>query len=202
MLYGELFLRTSSGLNDEFQCSVPALAGQVGSAIASYGKNHGVPTGSTGITFATPPQAGRLVGLFLWVAVFLLFICLVVAINRPSRRSVDEETQENQIKAREAREKEARQQFAQSLATRLENKHKNLTVDVVDEELDFRFVNEGPNSARYDGLAPFAKQPFFKRFVEPNTESELCNLGFRALSATRNGKPAFRYPLVCPSAVN
>lgn len=201
MLYGELFLRTSSGLNDEFQCSVPAVAAQVGSAMASYAKNYGVPTGSTGITFATAPRGGRLVGLFLWAAVVLLVVCLAVSIVRLSRISMDDETRELQIQAQEVREKEARREFALSLQARLDSKHKNLTIDAADKELDFRFVKEGPNAARYDGLAPFAKQLFLGRFVAPNTQDELCDLGFRALSATKNGQPAFRYPLECATPV-
>jgi hypothetical protein len=199
MLYGELFLRSSSGLNDEFQCSMPAVAGQFGSAIASYGKNHCTPTASTGITFATPPRDGRLAGFSLWAAVVLLLICLVVSTNRQSLSSVDDETQESQIKVQEARNREARQEFARGLEARLELKHKNLTIDVVDDELGFRLVNEGPNAARFEGLTPFAKQAFFKRFIGPTTESELCDLGFRVLSGTKNHKPAFRYPLACPT---
>lgn len=194
MLYGELHIHSPSGLNELFECSVPALGNQAASAINSYGKDPVLPSPSTGITFATPPQESQLVGFVLWAVVVLMAIYLLFPATNssPSR-----EIEEDQAKSRQIRENQARQAFAQTLAQRLESQHKNLTIDTVNNELCFHLLNEGANSAHRDGLEPFAKRVFFKRFVEPSTESELCSLGFTAVSATRNSKPAFRYPLNC-----
>jgi len=194
MLYGELSFRSPAGLNELFQCSVPALGVQAASAVTSFGNDHGISTTSSGITFATPPRDSRLIGFFIWVAVIFMVIALCFPVKGSWPTAVDQEAQAN---LQRVRENQARQQFAQTLAQRIKTKFPNLTIDALSDELDFRFSNKGATSARRDGLEPFVKQQFFKKFVEPNTENELCGLGFRGLTATRNNKLAFRYLLIC-----
>jgi hypothetical protein len=199
MLYGRLSFRTPSGLNELLQCSVPTAGDRVAQALSSYGESH-ANINSTGVTFATPPTGSRFAGLVLWSAVSLVIILLFLsAAYRISTASMDERTQAD---LRHVRENQARQEFAQSLAQRLAGKHKNLTVEVVNDELDFQFLNESQSSARREGVEPFVEQQFFKRFITPDTESDLCNLGFRALSGGRNHAPAFRYELECHNFQN
>jgi hypothetical protein len=107
-------------------------------------------------------------------------------------------TEETPAMKQQIRENQARQGFAQSLTQRLQIKHPTLKVDAVNDELYFRFANEGPNSARHEGLEPFVKPTFFKRFIDPSSESELCGLGFRVISSTRDGRLTFRHVLNCP----
>jgi hypothetical protein len=194
MQYGELSLRSSSGLNELFQCSVPAVGDQVASAMTLYGKKSASDAVSTGITFATPPRDSRLIGAFLWVAVVFMALVMFIPVTGTSSAPTTEETL---AMKQQIRENQARQGFAQSLTQRLQIKHPTLKVDAVNDELYFRFVNEGPNSARHEGLEPFVKPTFFKRFIDPSSESELCGLGFRVVSGTRDGRLAFRYTLNC-----
>lgn len=196
MLYGELSLRSPSGLNELFQCSVPAVGDQVASAIMLYGKNAASDEVSTGITFATPPRDSRVIGVFLWIAVVFMALVMFIPVTGTSSAPTTEEM--TPAMKQQIRENQARQGFAQSLTQRLEIKHPTLKVDAVNDELYFRFVNEGANAARHEGLEPFVKPMFFKRFLEPNSENELCGLGFRAMSGTRDNKLAFRYALKCP----
>ena len=194
MLYGEVSLRSPAGLNDLFQCSVPAAGDQVASAMTLYGKNSASDAASTGITFATPPRDSRLIGAFLWVAVVFMALVMFIPVTGTSSAPTTEETP---AMKQQIRENQARQSFAQSLTQRLQVKHSTLKVDAVNDELYFRFVNEGPNTARHEGLEPFVKPTFFRRFVEPNSENELCGLGFRVVSGTRDGRLTFRHPLNC-----
>jgi len=194
MLYGELSLRSSSGLNDLFQCSVPAVGDQVASALTLYGKNAASDAASTGITFATPPRDSRLIGIFLWVAVVFMALIMFIPVTDTSSAPA---TRETPAMKQLVLENQARQSFAQSLTQRLETKHPTLKVDAVNDELYFRFVNEGANASRHEALEPFVKSMFFKRFFEPDSETKLCSLGFRVVSGTTDGRLAFRYTLNC-----
>jgi hypothetical protein len=93
---------------------------------------------------------------------------------------------QEQEEMRLVKENQTRQLFAQSLGQRLASRQTNVTITSVNDTLWFHFSKEGPKASRRDGIEPFNKQILFKRFLQPNTESEICALGFRHVRIARN----------------
>src|SRR5262249_52670374 len=85
-----------------------------------------------------------------------------------------------------AKQEQARREFVDSLNQRFISKHMNATASSTSTSLTVQFTKEGPKTARRDGVAPFVKDSFFTKVLQPDTESKLCDLGFRTLSVARN----------------
>ena len=206
LLYGELYLTSNSGLNEAFQCSTREAPTQVASEILAFAKSlaSAVPTDSQSINDVSFDSPGRdnspLFRMALWGAVVLMgVITLIPASNSGS--SI-ESLQEAQARI-QLQQTAAREQFAKLLSqSRPATRQTKVSVSVVNDRLAFKFTGEGPKAAHRDGLAPFKKQTFFKKFLEPHTESELCGMGFRALEISSNGKSPGTQVLDCGVSPN
>jgi hypothetical protein len=201
LLYGQFSLRSGSGLNELFQCSVPSSALQFTSAIAEFGAgskpdNH-VSNSSAGVM--TAPRAEnthRATGAILWTALGIMTV-FVLFLPWPSLNLSAVNDLQAQREQQRVEENEARQLFAQGLAQRLLSKNPNVTASAANNTLNLQFTKEGPKAMRRDGLQPFDKKLLFNRFLQPSTESELCGLGFRYLTLVKNGLPANVHELAC-----
>jgi len=197
VLYGELYLTIRSGVNEEFQCSVPAAAMQMAAVIAECGKRTSTPITGGSVSFASPAErSNSSIGALAWAAIFVMAIFTIFPYQNSDLHAVrDNQTESDNL--RHVQEEQSRQQFTQSLGQRFASKHVHVETSSINQKLFLHFVNEVPKAARRDGLQPFDKQTMFKRVLSPNTESELCVLGFRTLVTKRDNLPANESELNC-----
>jgi hypothetical protein len=207
LLYGQLSLNSASGLNELFQYSVPLAATQFVSVITEMGAapkvdNHAPDNPSEVISTFPTHFPGRAMDAAIWAALVVM-AGLILFLPWPSLgRNADDEMRA-QREQQLIRENQARQSFALRLTQEILPKQSNVAVSAADEVLTFQFTKEGPNAARRDGVNPFDKQVLFERFLQSNTEADLCGLGFRRLGIVRNSTPTKEYSLDCaqkPSA--
>ncbi len=191
MSYGELKFGSVSGLNEQFQCSVPEAATELSSAVAPLASHS--ESDRIDVSFATSQGRG-FVRIGLWSSI-LIMICTVLV--TPAWNAVANSDQQalqfQQIQ-------EARQRLGQALSQDfLNRKVKNVTVRVADDKLELEVSNESPKAARRDGLKPLDRKPLFAKFFRSNTEPNLCALGFRAVRVTVNAGPTGEVGLSCSS---
>ena len=201
LLYGEISLRSSSGLNELFQCSVPDAAVELTSTIAGCGadlRENAFTADNVAEPKSDPPShnEGRITRPVLWAAVILM-LGLVFFLPWPSVNLFTNPVLQTDVELQHAKEEQARQLFVRGLAQNLLSRQTNVTVSSVADTLIFHFSKEGPKAARRDGVEPFNKQILIKKFLQPNTERELCGLSFRHLRIARNDAPPNAYELDC-----
>jgi type II secretory pathway pseudopilin PulG len=202
--YGELHLSSNSGLNEVFQCSSPAKPIKFAAEILAFGKTLDSVSSSTsqaagGISFESLGRdTGQLSRVALWVAVGIMGVISLVLFSKLSPQSLPADTSQAQ-----AQIELARQQFAASLSQALAaKKYRNVSVLSANDSLSFTFTGEGPKAARRDGLVPFNKQAFLKRFVEPKNETDLCSEGFTKLQFSVNRNLPSVQTLDCVTSPN
>ena len=198
MLYGELSLTSSSGLNEWFQCSIPGSAGQV-SAVVGGLKPVSAP-GGIEVSFATPDK--DLVGwtrVGLWSGIALMGVIVLLS-GQPSSNSPSAEEQAVQAKLVSAQQQNLRkQQFATDLTQRLRGQHRNnIVVTAANDNLTLAFAHEDSKTARRDGLRPTDKKLIFARLLQPDVEATVCRTGFRTLRLITNDHPPNELKLDCP----
>ena len=199
MQYGVLALSSASGLNDVYQSSVAVAAATFSTALASYSSpNQGAVYESGQAASDSKHESQRQItsGL-VWICIALMaLVFFVLPWPAIPDNAVDQKAQ--QAQQREAKRAQEQTDYLTGLNRRLVDKHVNATATYADSSLSFLFTNEGPNAARRDGVDPLVKDIFFKRFLQPNTESELCRLGIRALYVRRASHAPNSAPLDCP----
>jgi hypothetical protein len=185
LLYGKLSLTSASGLNELFQYSVSDGGSPFAATIeklraanptAAYNSNENVDRSSE--------NEGAVTRALLWASLGVMMVVLVF-LSWPLLNSSTADTQ----RAHEVelvKQEQARRGFAESLNNRFLVANKGATAASVNTILTIQFTKEGPKAARRDGVEPFVKNTFFNRILQPDTQTTLCDLGFRTLSITRN----------------
>ena len=205
MLYGEIHLTSRSGLNELFECSIPATAEQLSFASAQYIQNSHLDSSSpesssTEIAFARPastksPVIPGLLFIGLVVAVIFAFLFALQVKNEVEIQQAEK----YQIQQR-MREEEARRQFTQALSDHLAQNQKNhitATVSSIGDTLFLQFYNVSVKAARQNGLQPLNKDIFFKKVIDTSSEHEFCKLGFHTLFISSNNFPSSSLTLDC-----
>jgi hypothetical protein len=197
LLYGQLSLTSASGLNELFQCSVPAIAAGCATAVGGFRAAHPTATynADENADASSAKGKGLAVKALLWAGLGLMSI-LFFFLPWPSLNLNSADDQRKQQEAL-ARQEQARREFVESLNQRFIRKHMNVTASLASSTLTVQLTKEGPKTARRDGVAPFVKDLFLTRVLQPDTESKLCNLGFRTLSVSKNGGVPSTVTLVC-----
>ena len=195
MLYGELKLSSSSGLNEQFQCSVPEAVAELSSAIlplASHSESDKIA-----VSFASSSQRQAFARAGLWLSIVIMICTVLVPLAWDTVTSADLKALQTQLAQQAV---QARQQFGQSLNHELQNRNvKNVLVMVADTKLQLQVLNEPPKAARRDGLKPLDRKLLFSKFLPSNVEANLCVLGFRAIQVTVNANSPGELALACPS---
>jgi len=196
MLYGELSLRSNSGLNEWFQCSVPTSPAEVSTVLGTL-KPASAP-GGIDVSFDAPEKDQGWTRVGLWFGVALMAV--IVLFSSPmSSSSPTSEEQAVQAKLRTVQSNQRKQQFAQDLAHRLRDQHKsNITVAATNDTLYLTVVRETAKAAQRDGVKPMDKKLLFAKLLQPDVETTVCNYGFRTIRATVNGNPPNELKLNCP----
>jgi len=199
MLYGELKLSSGSGLNEQFQCSVPEAVAQLSSAmlpLASLSES-----GKIAVTFACSSQRQAFTRAGLWLSIVIMTCTVLVPLAWDMATSADQQALQTQLaqQALQARQ-QAQQQFGQTLNHELQNrKVKNVLVTVANAKLELQVLNESSKAARRDGLKPLDKQLLFTKFLRSTMEANLCGLGFRAIQVRVNADSPGELALACSS---
>jgi hypothetical protein len=195
MLYGELKLSSGSGLNAQFQCSVPDAAVELSSAIPPLASHS--DSDKMAVSFASSSsqrQASTRAGL--WLSIVVMICTVLVPLAWDMVTSADQQALQTQA-AQQAIQ--ARQQFGQSLNHELlSRKVKNVLVTVADTKLELQVLNEPPKAARRDGLKPLDRKVLFAKLLSSNTEANLCALGFRTIQIRVNADSPGELALGCP----
>jgi len=186
LLYGQMSLSSTSGLNELFQYSVPETGVAFAAAIETFraanptaAYNATASPGPSSVNKGTAMKAVLWASLGLMVALFFLLPWPSLNLNPDDAQRAHEEELSKQV--------QARQSFVDSLNQQFLAKHIGATAASLDTSLTLQFAKEGPKAAKRDGVEPFVKTIFFNRVLQADTEQTLCDLGFRALSITRNG---------------
>jgi hypothetical protein len=124
MLYGELSLRSRSGLNEWFQCSVPASAGEVSAALGGL-KPVSAP-GGIDVSFAAPEKDQGWTRVGLWLGIALMSVVVLFS-SPPSSSSPTPEERAVQAKLVVAQQNLRKQQFGKDLSQRLRDQHRSLS---------------------------------------------------------------------------
>jgi hypothetical protein len=201
LLYGELYLSSHSGLNEAFQCSAPDVSSHTANDIMAfttklYSPGSSATQGVGGVSFQSPGRGDNtLLTVTLWLAISLMALMTLVPPSL-SKTSPDANQQE-QVRLH-LQQVAAREDFAKSLAQTIAlAKRMNVVVSSKSESLSFSFAGEGPKAARRDGLMPYNEEIFFKKFVKPHTENELCSIGFKAIEISINAASPTEEGLNC-----
>jgi hypothetical protein len=202
LLYGQIGFKSSDGLNEVFKCSAHTASAQFASQMNSVReelKGHVGANQDFELSFASANGSeNRTTTIFLSTAV-LIMVALFFFLPWPNGFPGDEQIQQSQLAAEQQHQIEVRKEFASGLAGHLPFTNSNIAVSSADEILVFSFDKEGPKSALRDGVEPFDKKLFFSHFLERDSETELCGLGFRTFDVIRNNKPANIVRLDCPT---
>jgi hypothetical protein len=196
--YGILALQTAAGLNELFQCSAAEGPTAFATEISAFSRQDA----STGdVSFETLGRGSVFARVSLGVATLLMGALTITLISNLWKQATAEDTA--------AAAHTTRLQFAAVLSQTVHAnaKHNNVSLSSSDDALLFAFTNEGPKASRRDGLTPFNKKTFFREFLVPKTECDLCSLGFKRLELSANGKALPPQALDCapsqnPAAVN
>ncbi len=196
MLYGELRLFSGSGLNGLFQCSVPETVAELSSAILSLASHP--ESDKLTVSFASSAQRRVFTRVGLWLSIVIMISTVLVPLAwNMMTMSTDQDALQTQLPLQAL---QARHEFGQSLTHELQNrKFNNVSVRVADTELELHVLNESPKAARRDGLKPLDRNPLFAKLLPPNTEANLCALGFRTIQVTVDTDPPKELPLACSS---
>ncbi len=190
MSYGELKFGSVSGLNEQFQCSVPEAAAELSSAVAPLASNS--ESDRIDVSFASTSHGTGFARIALWFSIFIMICSVLIAPAWNMAANSDQQVLQRQ------KTQEARQRFGQALGQDfLNRKIKNMTVRVADDKLELQVSNESPKAARRDGLRPLDTKTLFAKFFRSNTEPNLCALGFRAVRVAVNAGPAGEVVLAC-----
>ncbi len=193
MLYGELRLSSGSGLNEQFQCSVPEAVAELSSAILPLAAHS--ESDKIAVSFASSAQRRTFTRAGLWLSIAIMVCSVLVPLAWEMATSADQQALQTQL-AQQALQ--ARQEFGQALNNELQNrKVKNVFVRVADTKLELQVLNESPKAARRDGLKPLDKKPLFTKFLRSNMEANLCALGFRTIQVTVNAGSPGELALAC-----
>jgi len=196
MLYGEVSLRSHSGLNEWFQCSVPAAAGEV-SAVLGGLKPVSAPSGID-VSFAAPEKDQGWARVGLWSGIALMCVIVLFSVQPPSSSPSPEE-QAVRAKLVTAQQNLRRQQFATDLSQRLHDQRRNnIAVTAANDNLTLTLTHGDSKAARRDGLKPTDKKLIFARLLQPDVESTICGTGFRSLRVIVNDNPPNELKLDCP----
>jgi hypothetical protein len=201
VVYGEISLRSASGLNELFQYSVPLAASPLVSTlseIAAASKiNMQRPTYDSEVLSTLPSHSsGRVEGAILWGALVPM-LGLILLLPWPNFTNSPDDEMRAQREQQQLKEDQARKLFIQRLTQELLTNHSNVTFTATTEVLTLQFTNEGPKAAKRDGINPFDKPTLFKRFLTSSNEIDLCGLGFRSLGIVKNNTPSKQYSLNC-----
>jgi hypothetical protein len=195
MLYGELKLSSGSGLNAQFQCSVPDAAAELSSAIPPLASHS--DSDKMAVSFASASQRQAFTRAGLWLSIVVMICTVLVPLVWDRATSAYQQTLQTQL-AQQALQ--ARQQFGQSLNHELlSRKVKNVLVTVADTKLELQVLNEPPKAARLDGLKPLDGERLFARLFPPNAEADLCALGFRTIQVSVDKDSSKELALACSS---
>ena len=196
MLYGELKLSSGSGLNEQFQCSVPEAVAELSSAIlplASHSESDKIA-----VSFASSSQRQAFTRAGVWLSIVIMICTVLVPLGWDMATSADQQALQTQL-AQQALQ--ARQQFGQALNHELQTrKVKNVLVMAADTKLELQVLNESSKAARRDGLKPLDRKLLFTKLLSSNMEPNLCALGFRAIRVTVNADSSGELALACSSA--
>jgi len=197
MLYGEFSLRSQSGLNEWFQCSVPASSAEV-SAVLGTLKPVSTP-GGVDVSFTAPEKDQGWTRIGLWFAVALMVVTLLFSLPTSTNSPTPEE-RAVQAKLHIAQQNERKQQLAQDVSQRLRAQHNpNTTTTVVSDAFNLTIMREAARAAQRNGLKPLDKKVLFDRMFRPDTENEFCSLGFRTIRVKVNDSPPTEAKLDCPA---
>lgn len=195
MLYGELKLSSSSGLNEQFQCSVPEIVEELSSAIlplASHSESDKIA-----VSFASSEQRRPFIRAGLWLSIGIMICTILVPLAWDMAASADQQALQAQL-AQQALQ--ARQQFGLELSHELQTrKVKNVLVMIADTRLELQALNESTKAARRDGLKPLDRNLLFTKFFPSKIETNLCALGFRAIQVRVNADSPGELTLACSS---
>jgi hypothetical protein len=195
MLYGQLKLSSGSGLNEQFQCSVPEAITELSSAIlplASHSESDKI-----GVSFASSSQRQAFARAGLWLSIAIMICTVLVPFAWNMATSEDQQALQNQLAQQAV---QTRQQFGQTLSHELQTrKVKNVLVTVADTRLELQVLNETPKAARRDGLKPLDRNSLFTKLMPSNTEANLCALGFRSIQVTVDTDSPKELMLACSS---
>jgi len=200
LLYGKLSLTSASGLNELFQYSAsdggsPFAATieklRVANPTAAYNSNESADQSSSS-------SKGAVTRALLWASLGVMMVVLAFLswplLNLSTAHT--QRAQEEEI----AKQEQARRGFAEGLNNRFRAANKGATAASVNTILTIQFTTEGPKAARRDGVEPFVRNTFFNRILQPDTQTKLCDLGFRTLSITRNSGVSEIVSLDCVAA--
>jgi hypothetical protein len=195
MLYGEFKLSSGSGLNEQFQCSVPEAVVELSSAIlplASHSESDKIA-----VSFASSSQRQAFTRAGLWLSIVVMICTVLVPLAWDIATRADQEALQTQL-AQQALQ--VRQRFGQALNHELQTrKIKNVLVMVADTKLELQVLNELPKAARRDGLKPLDRRLLFNKLLPLNMEANLCALGFRVIQVRVNADSPGELALACSS---
>jgi hypothetical protein len=197
LLYGEMALTSTSGLNELFQYSVPERGIAFASAIDKL--NAANPSAAYGVNdVADKPSVRKreVTKVLLWVSVWLIVALFLFIPWPPSSSDVAQMAQQAEL-AKQEQARRARQDYVDGLNRRFVTESRNTTAGAEKTNVAFQFTKEGPKAARRDGIEPFDETIFFNRVLRPDTEHMLCDLGFQTLSITRNADAPRIVTLTC-----
>ncbi len=199
MLYGELKLSSGSGLNEQFQCSVPEAVAELSSAILPLASH--AESDKIAVSFASSSQRQAFTRAGIWLSIVIMICTVLVPLALDMEIRADQRAlQIQQAQQIQHARQQARQQFGQALNHELHNrKVKNVFVTVADTKLGLQVLNESSKAARRDGLKPLDKQLLLTKFLRSNMEANLCALGFRAIQVTVNADSPGELALACSS---
>ncbi len=195
MLYGELRLFSSSGLNGLFQCSVPETVAELSSAILSLASNP--ESDKITVSFASSAKRQVFTRAGLWLSIVMMICAVLIPFAWDMATRADQQALESQLPLQAL---QARHQFGQSLNRELQNrKFNNVSVRVADTELELHVLNESPKAARREGLKPLDRKALFTKLLPANAEANLCALGFRTIQITVDTDSPNELALACLS---
>lgn len=192
--YGVLVVHSASGLNEVFQCSAPEAPAEFAAEVSTFGRKMDSAVG--GVSFEVPARGSNLwAGATLGAAVALMVIIAALLFWNMLPQAESPMDAQSRMDA-------AQEQFATALSQSITaaGRHQNVSISTADDALVFAFTGEGPKTARRDGLTPFSKTAFFREFLGPHTEAEMCALGFKKFEFSANGNPLAQHPLACASS--
>lgn len=187
--YSVLTIQNKGGLNELFHCSAPEGPVPFSAQIGAFAEKIELAVG--GVSFEAPARSSVLAPIALGLATGMMGALAISMTWNLSNQAAAEDAA--------AKARSARLQFATKLSERVASaaRHNNVSFSSADDALLFSFTNEGPKASRRDGVVPFDRRIFFREFFFPRTEADLCELGFRRLEFSANGKPLPQQALEC-----
>ncbi len=194
MSYGTLSLASRTGLNEQFQCSVPQRAQDFCGALGTMGTHSELD--GIDVSFAAPEKERTRYSL-LWFSILVMFVALAALPLPESLRS----EQQDQTSLEQKLETRQRERLAMKLDDDLHLRNVHAVVIARGTQLNLRFFDQTPKAARQYGLVPFERKAFGVKVLKPTTESDLCKAGFRTIQFTVNESPANTQLLACVSPI-